>query len=346
MADRSHPYRRTRTQYSLEILHVPLDYDLDGLEEYIKQKWGYCIDNFRTIEDDQHPTYIFYINFSNKDVALECEDYLVDSERMTPRMRIKERVRDVSENTPSMGTGMGMGMGTGKERRTRGRGRGRSRGRGARTMFQDEYHGPDYDLGRAEPPHVDNIHFSTLPYSQEFNLPFPSKQEEYNAPFPPKPVTKTFTPERENTPHTPKFERVLPPKREKSEAIIHIGNIPSFVDKPILNDLLLSKQIEGVNDTKIREDPTDPSVNEALVYLDDETAMEDIISKLNHVKVASKPFKAKQRKKETRKEIDPQEYISSELPRYDKNEQLPFPPPPSQNINQVPRRVSQSEDLA
>ena len=161
MADRQHPYRRK--QYTIEILHVPISYPLKELENEVKKRWSFCIDGCRTIKNDSDikGTYVFYINFSSENEALECVDFLKTSGYMTDGMWIREKVREVDQN-PNLGG----------ERNRRGAGRGhiprreRNRGRGYR---EQDPPSPGYEVPDIpKPPEVGNIQFERPKPIQEY----------------------------------------------------------------------------------------------------------------------------------------------------------------------------------
>ncbi|KAI6653609.1 hypothetical protein LOD99_3504 [Oopsacas minuta] len=248
MADRQHPYRRRRFQYTIEILHVPVLYPLRDLEYDIKQKWANCIEGCRVIgnDTDMRGTYIFYINFSSEyeNEARNCAEFLKNEGYLTDGMYLREKIRDMEPNPTGnereRRRGMGMGRGRGKEQRTR---------RYADRSLPDEPNpnpiGPNYNL--------DSAHFPDTDIVPNIEIPKPGY-------------------------------------------IIHVNNIPSFVDEYILADMILDND-KRVTKFKLRDDSSNASLKEALVYVDNTAGMMDLISKLNHVKVGGNTLDAKEKRK-------------------------------------------------
>ena len=101
----------------------------------------------------------------------------------------------------------------------------------------------------------------------------------------------------------------FPKPKPDQEYIIHVRNISAIIDEEIFRKNILSNS-KGVKRLKLRDDPSDRSLKEALIYAEDECNMNRIIANLNQVKVGgitleAKPFKANQRPKN-----DPSDYIS------------------------------------
>lgn len=77
----------------------------------------------------------------------------------------------------------------------------------------------------------------------------------------------------------------------KKEFIVHVKNIPSFVDEDIFKDMILDADFKFI----IREEPSNDLLKEALVYVPDDVVMRELISKLIRIKVGGNTLDAKEK---------------------------------------------------
>ena len=134
---------------------------------------------------------------------------------------------------------------------------------------------------------------------KDFREPDPPSNPGYDIPNIPQPEVGNF-----------KF----PNPKPNQDHTIHVKNIPSFVDEDILKNNILSNR-EGIKEFKLRDDPSNNSLKEALIYTEDETNMNRIIANLNRVKVGDNTLEAKPLRTNQRPNSDPADYISPLKPQ-------------------------------
>ena len=276
MVDRQHPYRRC-VQYTIEILHVPLRYPIRKLENDVMQRWGRCIDNCRIIGNDAD---IRGTHIFYINFSNEYEQQASDC-------------ADFLKDQGYLTDGMWLKEKV-REIQPRGRGRGRGRERGQRTSHEQP--NPGYNLPSNIPIPGYNLP-SDIPfpgYNLPSNIPFPGYNLPSDIPFPGYNLPSGIT------------------EIPKKELTVHVKNIPSFVDEDIFKDMILDADYKF----KIREDLSNDSLKEALVYVPDEVIMKELISKLSHLKVGGNILDAKEKgiAKPEQKNVYPSDHMQHPRP--------------------------------
>ena len=128
------------------------------------------------------------------------------------------------------------------------------------------------------------------------------------------------SPEQPNPGYT--LPRNMPfPKMATKEFIVHVKNIPSFIDEDIFKDMILGADYK----VKIREDHSNELLKEALVYVPDEFTMKDLISKLSRVTVGGNTLDAKEkgRSNPAQNNVNPSDDMQQ--PRPDAKQVISYP---------------------